>query len=529
MKSKIMKSQILKNIFSNYVARVIGMLLGFLIIPFLIRKLGTEAYGLVVLAESTIAVVEIVTISVRMALSRHATYSLSQNKTDEFVEYLSTGRVLLYFSAAITLTAGFLVSFYFPDLFRVPAAFETQSKVLFFLITTGFVITVPNTVYWSVLYAKQRFDLINLCNSFGLIARAFCLFALFSFLPQRYVSLPVYGLVYLLMQAIENYFVFFMHKRLMPGLRLSAKRFKKEKVREILSFSFHTSLSRLSLALPGSIVNIIVNLFWGPAYNAIYSVSMKFPMMMRRMFSEATWSLTPTFTDLAARKDRERLEALFFMYSKAVSIVTMPLSLVLILLARPLIRLWVGEDFEMAGRLLPIMAFPLLFSIPFSVCACLNNAYAKVKWPSLMGVVSTVFSLSVGSLLALKFGMELFGFAIASCVSALLYMTFFTPFYACRIAGIPVRRYLVESLIKPLSWALVGFGAGLVLFDRLCHDQLLSPVFLAGLAALFVLHFVGAYVFLLVPKEKKHIADFSKVIVSAFKRPFAGVPEEDRV
>ena len=57
--------QILSNIFSSYVGKGIGILLGIAIVPFLIARLGPAAFGVTVLAESIIAVVEIVTSSVR--------------------------------------------------------------------------------------------------------------------------------------------------------------------------------------------------------------------------------------------------------------------------------------------------------------------------------------------------------------------------------------------------------------------------------------------------------------------------------
>ena len=67
--------------------------------------------------------------------------------------------------------------------------------------------------------------------------------------------------------------VYLWSKKILPGLRLSSAHFRKEKVREILSFSGHTSLSRISALLYDNTANILINLFWGPSFNCAASAS----------------------------------------------------------------------------------------------------------------------------------------------------------------------------------------------------------------------------------------------------------------
>jgi len=199
-----MKNQIIKNIFSNYFVNILQMVLGILVVPFLIMKLGKEAFGLIVLVESTIAIFEVMIVSVRIALSRHATYALGKGDIEEFVKYLSTGKYILWVVGFIILISCSTLSYFFPQIFKVPVDMFVQSKILFLLVTFSFFITIPNIVYWSILYAKQRFDLLNIASSFGLISRAFFIFLLFSILPRAYQSLVTYGFIYLTMKAVEN-------------------------------------------------------------------------------------------------------------------------------------------------------------------------------------------------------------------------------------------------------------------------------------------------------------------------------------
>ena len=522
-----MKKQILVNVGSNYALSFFGMALGFMLVPFLITRLGKDAYGLTVLAETTVAFFEILTISVRIALSRHATFSLSKNDLESFIEYLSTGRVILYFSAGIVLAIGTFVSVHFTRFFQVPASMGLDSKVLFFLVCLGFTISIPNIIFWSVLYAKQRFDLINFSTSFGLVMRAACLFIYYSYAPAEYRTLSAYGVIYLIMTSAQNFMIYFWHKRVMPeGLRVRFKYFKKERVKEILSFSLHTSLSHASQLLYQETAQIIINVFWGPVYNAIYSVTLKLPNIMRRIFVEPSFALAPTFTDLAARGDRNRVGQLLYLYSKALSVVTYPISFVLIFFSGPLIRAWVGPDFEMAGRLLPYFAISLFFQIPLSLAGCLPNAYGKVKIPSFVSLFSAICNLILCLVLGQGFGFKLFGIAWAALVCSSGFGSLFLPTYCCRIAGLSVRRYWVESLIKPLSLScifMVGgfYGLGLSRFSSFMDIRLLLT-----LAGLTIAYYLTAYLTILSAEEKRHTHDVLNSVRSAVRKVVFGRSSE---
>src|SRR5258708_4033788 len=162
-----MKNQIIKNIFSNYFANILQMGLGIMIVPFLIAKLGKDSFGIIVLVETIICFFEIIATSVRVSLSRFVTFSLSQNNEKDFLEYLSCGRFLLLLATALIFIFGTFLSFFFQRIFQVPPGIALQSKLLFFIVNLSFVFSMPNIIYWSILYAKQRFDLINMAFSFG--------------------------------------------------------------------------------------------------------------------------------------------------------------------------------------------------------------------------------------------------------------------------------------------------------------------------------------------------------------------------
>ena len=225
------------------------MVLGFAVIPFLIHKLGKDAFGLIVLAESAIVLFELVTVSVKMSLARYATFHLTRGEQREFESLLSIGHRVFCWGAILVLAVGSTVAWSFQHLFSVPSIYVQQSRILFILITVAFAVTVPNMTAWSMLYSKHRYDLINLASSMGLIVRAIGVFALYSLLPEKYSGLVLYGVAYLGMNCIQSLMVHIQARRIFPDLRLSRARFDRLRVRELAAFSAYFSIGQVSTYL----------------------------------------------------------------------------------------------------------------------------------------------------------------------------------------------------------------------------------------------------------------------------------------
>ena len=508
-----MLKRVATNLISNYVLTLVSMVLGFILVPFLIGKLGKEAYGLIVLAESTVLVFEVITTSSRIALSRHAAFCFAEGKKEEFVDYLSTGRGITYVSASLVLVIALVLSGFFSVIFRVPPQYADSARQLFLAISGAFLITIANSVYWSVLYAHHRFDLLNVATSGGLIVRAACLLILFSTLPAQHVNLTLYGFVYLAMVFVENSLVYFWSRRIMPDLRLSLKRFRRDKLREILSFTTYSSLSRMNAVLYDSIGGILINRLWGPAANAVFAVATKFPSLMERLFVNAAWSMTPVLTGFVARNDREQFTRLYATYTKLITTITAPLCFVLALLAGPLLRFWVGPDFETAGRMMPILMAPLFIIIPFSISGCITNSYAKVKFPSQMGFVSSLTFLALSVFFGKVLSLELIGVAMAGAIASVGYATFIAV-YACRIASLSFAHYFRTAYLRPMLWSALVIG-GAFGAARLLGVDLSIRLSVITMAVLLVLaDYTGAYFVVLGSAERKQIRDLVQLALS---------------
>lgn len=512
-----MKKQIITNLGSNYLSKALALGLAFFIVPFLTRKLGRDVYGITVLAESTILFFGIVSNSMKIAMTRYSTYALSQGNKEAFVEYLSTGRLLLFACAALAVVLGGIVSYVYPCYIKLDPRLLTDTRILFFLITLGFAVSIPNIVFASAINSKQRPDLVNTAASGAVIFESILLVFVYTAFPLH--SMLPYGIVYFLTNVCQNLITYYFYRRLLPGMRVRISHFDRSRSRDMLTFSIHSCLSRVSEVMYDNTALIIIGYVWGPGLVAVYSISLKFAMIMKRLFIEASWTLTPTFIDFAARRDRGRLERLYVMYSKIMSIVNTPVCIAFIILARPLIIFWVGPDFALAAKLLPIHMIPLFMSIPFAVAACITNAYARVRVPSIVSLITAAVNIVLTLVFSLGFSWGLYGIALAAAGSSLFFRAGFYPWYACRVAGISFMRYLNESFFKPFGLALLTIGAAFGILLNM-HDPWwsLHADTVAVVTMSLAVYGLFSYLFILDDRERRNIEDVLKGFLSTLRR-----------
>ena len=501
-----MKKQIIMNLFSTYVGRAVGMVLGFFLVPFLIGKLGIDTFGVIVLVESLSRFIELVSSSIRMALARHATFALAQDKMEEFTDYLSTGRVILFAAAAIVFVLGVGFSFLVPHIFKIPAEHIEDSRNLFLLFITAFTITFPNMVFWSSLYAKQRYDLLNVASTSALILRAVLVLIVFSILPERFVNLTTYGIIFLAVVWADNFMVYCWSRRIFPNVRIQLKRFSADKVKQIFLFGAFTSIIYSSGVLYENLIQILINVLWGPRFNAIYGIADKFPSALKRLFAEPAWTLTPTFTDLVARGEKDKLKSLYFMYSKAILISSLPFVLFFMVMADAVIMVWVGPDFAMAATMMSISTIPLLISMPNAVSSCIYNAYGKVRVPSLVSVCSVVSMLILGVTLSRGFSMGLVGISVAETSVLLVTSGLYSAYYACRISGLSLREFRRHVYLPPFLWGCLTTGTALFAYRSIFGGFLKLDAISVLILVLWTLaYFIGMYRLTLNPVEKGYL------------------------
>ena len=122
--------RIILNTLTTWTAITVNIIISIILIPFLLNKLGMEAYGLIALATVLISLSIFADLGFQTSLSRNLAEQIATGNTRQFNLFLSTG-FILYISIGLIL-AGICVLFssFLADLLKVSAGTKSEAVTL---------------------------------------------------------------------------------------------------------------------------------------------------------------------------------------------------------------------------------------------------------------------------------------------------------------------------------------------------------------------------------------------------------------
>ena len=201
-KTAITPERLVLNTISNLVTQVVNLAVAFFMIPFFIRTLGKERYGIWILIASIFAYRNTLNLGLNSAINRYIPVFLAKNDRDSVQKVVSVSMLYLY-STSIILAALTLVAYRYVEIwFSIPFDLIGVSKTLILIVGFCFVLIMPLQMYNGVLSGLQRYDIISIGTVIPIIIRTVVLILLLS----RGYGLLTMGLVFGICEIIIRIF-----------------------------------------------------------------------------------------------------------------------------------------------------------------------------------------------------------------------------------------------------------------------------------------------------------------------------------
>ncbi|WKZ15036.1 MAG: oligosaccharide flippase family protein [Candidatus Jettenia caeni] len=496
------------NILSNNLGKLFEMVLGFIIVPFLISKLTSTGYGVIILMESFIIFFEMAAVGLRSALARFVGLHISKGKDNEVNSYLANGQIILYIFTFLFSIVGVSLLLNISYLFSIPLSLQVHAQFVLLMLILGFAINVIFTPYWAILYAKQRFDLINIYSSAGSLCRFILILVFYSIFNSK---LEYYGIIFLVSVIIERMLVFQSAKKIFSAFQINFKNVSYVKLRQMWQFMLSIIVNKVSELFYDTADTVIINRIYGSYSNAIYAVSLKSIGALKRLIQYSVTVLSPTFTELFSVDEIDKIKSLFCVFTKLSALISIPFCVLLAIFAREFVTFWVGQNFLTSVNILYFHIIAIVPVLVFSICISLTTAFGKVKIPGRMALLLGVIKIGVSILFALHFNMGLVGFALGTAISQTIQTAFFLPYYTSKIVKINFFKYYLAGFIKPVLLGLV-WGAIIFYIKSFLHINLLYLLY--SLPMFVIVYYTISYFIILNNNERVYLITLSKRISS---------------
>ena len=483
-----MKRAIGRSVVWNAAGLVVEAVTGFLVMPFLIIKLGQATYGVWIVLGALTSYFGLLDLGLRGALGRYVAFHRSSGNQEGVNQTLTVGLTVLTVVGSVVVTVVVVCEPLFFRLFTVPADEHGAVGLALRLVAVNFALSLLCFAFEAVLWGFQRFDWLNTIAIPATVLRAVLTFALIG----SGGGLVVLALITLGVTVAEGLAKAVVCFRIDPGLRVGPRHLSRSALRSLLGYGTWALIFLLARTTRTQLSPLLIGAQLGTAMVTPYSVAARLLSLVGAAVGASVGVLTPFATVLHATGQEERQRRLFVLGGRYACALSAFLIAFLLALGGPLIRLWVGPAFAQSVPLLVVLALGELLPATQWATYSVLNATARHRSLGVLGILEVVGVCALA--LALLPVLGLLGVGVAMAVPAFLARGLGPMVQGCWVVGVPVRRYLAEAIVPPLLCAAVPAAAvGLVAeaYPPLTWAWFIG--YAAGYAALFAAGYAALF------------------------------------
>lgn len=333
-----------RNTALNLAGQAVPLVVALVAIPWLIRGLGADRFGVLTLAWATIGYFGLVDLGLGRALTHAVATRLGSDHEDELVALGWTALGLMFLlgalgAVALVAATPWLVS----DLLKIPPSLQAESARSFYLLALSLPIVVSTAGLRGIIEAHQHFGLATVLRiPLAILSYAGPL-AVLPFTNR--LDVIVAALVAGRVVTWAAHFAFCVKRYAFLRHRVAIRR---HVIWPLLRVGGWMTVSNVVSPLMTYFDRFFIGALLPVAAVAYYVTPFEAVMKLLLFPSALMGVLFPAFAESFTR-DRGRTAQLFDKGVRAVVLVIFPVSLVLVTLASEILRVWVGAEFSHAG------------------------------------------------------------------------------------------------------------------------------------------------------------------------------------
>ncbi|OGU16579.1 MAG: hypothetical protein A2076_02570 [Geobacteraceae bacterium GWC2_53_11] len=325
----------------------------------------------------------------------------------------------------------------------IPILLQEKANHIFTIAIILFFANMVMGVFGSLIIGFQQMGYSNLI---GLASTVITACGTFAFISNGY---GLHGLVYnnALVTLVVAIFNFYAAKLIFPGMCLNPfKYFNKDILKMIFGFSWKVQVSNITQLLVYQVDRVLLSHYVGLEAVSFYEISYRIASQARGFITSIFSPILPAASALHAVEGNDKIVGLYKRSFKYMAITVVPFMTLLIALAHPFMRTWMGAEYDTSAitmQLLLIAYTITLFTGPGSfILSGINKPQVGMKSSAMAGLTN----LTLCWLLVQTVGY--YGIIIGIATSMLTSGIYFIFMVHKNISGINWQLY-PQTLIKP--------------------------------------------------------------------------------
>ncbi len=462
---------IFRNTTSSFARYFLQVVLLMLLLPYIVRMLGKEGYGLWAFATALLGFFGFMDLGFSTAVVKYVAQYRGAGD-DEGLRKLASTLQAVYWTIAAAVAGAVVVlgarlEHFFE--FRPSMVEEARTVVLALGLRTAF--NFPYSFFRGVLLGHQKHSLVNAFKMSELLLNAAATVTVLHLgggAAALAVSTACVSLAHYAALAAVT-----LHQH--PEVRFSPRLFDFSSLREASSFSLYSFLVNLGVVITANIDLMVLKHFMSMATIAVYSIGQKMANYTFSFSKQFVNTLTPVIAELKGAEDTERIRSIYLKGTRMALIVSLPVALGIVVLAPRLVRVWMGEGFDGSAVVVRILVLTSLVTLTQAAGSNVLAMTGRHRLLAGVTLLSAFLNLAL-SILLVRTSLGYAGVALATFITALVCDVAVLIPCAVRHVGSDAREFTRRVILPVLGPTAVLLAALIWL------EHLLEPSSLPGLA-----------------------------------------------
>jgi O-antigen/teichoic acid export membrane protein len=467
-----------KNVVGSWLGLATTMVVGFLLTPFILHRLGNTALGLWVLMTSFTGYYGLLDLGIRNAIVQYVARYRATNETGELAKVVSTGfftyGCVALLAIAITLVAAANLHSWFKL-----AADETEfARALLLIVGIGTALGMPLTVFSGVLEGCQRFAFIGTVQTISVVLRAALIVVGLSaghgivFVGGVTVALNLAASAVLTARALS----------ISPPRLVRWHGMNRSTLSALAGFGIVTFWMGIAQVLRFQVDAMVVATFISVPAVTFFAAGGKLATYSIEVVTAMAQVFTPVTSALHATGSIEGLRRVLVVGNRYCAFVAFPMAAGLFLIGGRLIQAWLGAPYVSSQSVLMILIVPTALWIAQASSVRVLYGMHRHKTLAAVMLAESVVNLLVSVVLARPYGIN--GVALGTAIPLFCTSVFFMPIHLCRLLQLRLRDFVWDCFAYPflltIPMALTVHLLDIRIQGR-SWRELVEIVFIAGL------------------------------------------------
>lgn len=402
----------------SVVYKGLAVAISFFAIPLMIHYLGQEQFGVWSTLLSIMSWIVFFDLGLGNGLRNKLAEAIAKNEFSEASRYVSSAYSLIGLISALSfaLTATATIFIPWQRVFNISLIAEPVLRytVLLsaFFVFMNFWISLIN----SVLNAVQKTSVVVLGQLLSNALSLFFVLVLTKITDSSLLYLAAtYGLSLIASNILLSIWFYRKNKVLVPKFSLD-----KEHIRPLVSVGMQFFTIQLAVLLIFTTDKMLITQLFGPQYVTQYDVVFKLFSIITIIHSLISVPLWSSYTDAYHRGDISWIKGILRKQLMIFGVIVLAV-IILILIAKPVITMWIGRDLEVSMPLVVSVGAFVLVSTWNNVFANFVNGIGMVRPQLITSIFAMIINVPLAIFFVKYFNLGSYGIVLATCISLLFF------------------------------------------------------------------------------------------------------------